>query len=115
MKKSPQKFFAIVAAVITLAVIALLIWIFGTGHWLWIWLGAWSITAFIFYGYDKMQAKRGAWRVPEIVLYGTALVGGFVGAILGMVVFRHKTAKTQFWVMNIASAILWVVLWWILR
>lgn len=115
MKKSPEKFFAIVAAIVTLAVIALLVWIFGAGHWLWIWLGAWSITAFGFYGYDKMQAKRGAWRIPEAVLFGVALVGGFVGAILGMMVFHHKTSKNMFWAVNIGAAALWLMIWWFLR
>ena len=114
MKKSPQKFFAIAGIVVTLIVIALLIWIFGAGNWFWLWLGAWSVTAFIFYGYDKMQAKRGAWRVPEVVLYGLALAGGFGGALLGMVVFHHKTNKNQFWAVSIVSAALWILAWWFL-
>jgi uncharacterized membrane protein YsdA (DUF1294 family) len=114
MKKSPQKFFAIVGVIVTLIVIALLIWIFGAGNWFWLWLGSWSVTAFIFYGYDKMQAKRGAWRVPEVVLFGMALAGGFIGAFLGMVVFRHKTNKNQFWAVNIISTALWVLSWWFL-
>jgi uncharacterized membrane protein YsdA (DUF1294 family) len=114
MKKSPQKFFAIVGIVITLVVIALLTWLFGPGNWFWVWLAAWSLTAFIFYGYDKMQAKRGAWRVPEVVLFGLALAGGFAGAMLGMVVFRHKTNKNQFWAVNIGGAVLWAVMLWFL-
>lgn len=60
------------------------------------WLVAWSIVAFLFYGWDKMQAVRGAWRVPEPVLHGLALVGGFVGGWAGMFLFRHKTQHVEF-------------------
>ena len=71
------------------------------GNWFLIWLLAWSVTAFVFYGYDKMQAKRSGWRIPEVVLHGLSLVGGFTGAILGMIVFHHKTSKNQFWAIAI--------------
>lgn len=70
------------------------------------WLTAWSLVAFGFYGYDKIQAQRSGWRVPEIVLHGLALIGGFPGALLGMVGFRHKTLHGVFWIVIIASACL---------
>ncbi|NJN80994.1 MAG: DUF1294 domain-containing protein [Caldilineaceae bacterium] len=63
---------------------------------------------FIFFGYDKTQAKRGKWRVPELVLHALSLVGGFVGAGLGMVVFRHKIRKPIFWIVVAVSAALWL-------
>lgn len=48
---------------------------------------------FLTYGYDKAVAGAGPTRVPEIVLLGLALIGGTFGALLGMLVFHHKTGK----------------------
>lgn len=45
---------------------------------------------------DKQKAKRGAWRIPERTLMISALLGGSVGAILGMQIFRHKTKHPKF-------------------
>ena len=45
---------------------------------------------------DKQKARRKAWRIPEAVLLGTAVVGGSVGSLLGMDIFRHKTRHTKF-------------------
>lgn len=47
---------------------------------------------------DKLKAKRGAWRIPEATLMGTALIGGSIGAIAGMNIFRHKTKHPKFYV-----------------
>ena len=114
IKKTPEKSFAIIALLLTLAVIALLIWLFGPNAWFWIWISAWSITAIIFYGFDKMQAKRSGRRVPEVVLHALSLIGGSIGALLGMVVFHHKTRKPQFWAIAIGSTVLWTLIWWFL-
>lgn len=48
-----------------------------------------SLLAFVFYGADKLKAKKGAWRVPEKVLLGLSFFGGAPGGILGMLLFRH--------------------------
>lgn len=45
---------------------------------------------------DKQKAIRGAWRIPEKVLLGVGLLGGSLGCILGMRLFRHKTKHLQF-------------------
>lgn len=56
-----------------------------------------NALAFLIYGYDKLCAKReGARRVSEKTLLLLAVVGGSVGAILGMNFFRHKTRHAQF-------------------
>ena len=52
---------------------------------------------FLLFGYDKFQAKRGGWRIPEKVLLGLSLLGGGIGGLAGMLVFRHKTRKNYFW------------------
>ena len=43
-----------------------------------------NIAAWIMYGLDKWKAKSGAWRIPERTLLLTALAGGSVGALAGM-------------------------------
>ena len=45
---------------------------------------------------DKQFAKKGMYRIPEAVLLGTALLGGSLGCLLGMYLFRHKTRKAKF-------------------
>ena len=45
---------------------------------------------------DKLKAKRGAWRIPEATLLGIAAVGGSIGALIGMYLFRHKTRHLKF-------------------
>ena len=51
---------------------------------------------FTVYGVDKAKARRGAWRVSEKTLFLLPLLGGSVGALLGMLVFRHKTKHWYF-------------------
>lgn len=55
-----------------------------------------NLIAFILYGADKYKAQHEQWRVPEKVLIGLALIGGSVGAILGMRIFHHKTRHKLF-------------------
>jgi uncharacterized membrane protein YsdA (DUF1294 family) len=74
------------------------------------WLIGWSIAAFLLYGIDKAQAKRGGWRVPENLLHLVVLIGGFIGGWLGMFVFRHKTQKPVFKVVLAIATVIGIVL-----
>jgi uncharacterized membrane protein YsdA (DUF1294 family) len=78
--------------------------------------GVLSLVAFALYGWDKLQAKRGARRVPELRLHALALLGGFAGAWLGRILFRHKTQKLGFGFVLATAALLhaagWVY-WWV--
>ena len=60
------------------------------------WLLLWSIVAFIAMGADKRKARKRKWRVPEATLFLFALLGGGLGATLGMHVFHHKTKHWYF-------------------
>lgn len=62
------------------------------------WLVAWNGATFVMFGLDKFQAVRGGWRVPEMALYGLALIGGSLGGWAGMFAFRHKLRKIVFWI-----------------
>ena len=55
-----------------------------------------NAAAFLLMLADKLKAKRGVWRIPERVLLGSALLGGSIGALIGMYTFRHKTRHTKF-------------------
>ena len=51
---------------------------------------------FFTYGIDKLNAKRSKWRIPESTLLVMAVIGGSVGAWLGMKVWHHKTMHKKF-------------------
>lgn len=45
---------------------------------------------------DKLFAKKHARRIPESTLMLSAVVGGSIGALVGMYLFRHKTKHKKF-------------------
>ncbi len=55
-----------------------------------------NVLAFSLMGLDKRRAVTGAWRIRERTLFLTAILGGSVGAIAGMQLFRHKTRHRSF-------------------
>lgn len=55
-----------------------------------------NAVAFIVYGIDKLKARKGRWRISEATLLLLALVGGSIGAWLGMKVWHHKTMHLKF-------------------
>ena len=61
-----------------------------------VYLLAVNLAAFVLYGADKRRAKQGTWRIPEKTLFLLPLLGGSIGALLGMRVFHHKTKHWYF-------------------
>ena len=61
-----------------------------------IYLIAINVCTVLIYGVDKWKAKRSKWRIPEATLLGLAVIGGSVGAWLGMKVWHHKTMQKKF-------------------
>lgn len=55
-----------------------------------------NAVSFVVYGVDKYKARHQKWRIPEATLLTLAAIGGAAGALLGMVVFRHKTKHLRF-------------------
>lgn len=55
-----------------------------------------NMVTFCIYGVDKRRAKRNRNRISEGTLVLLAILGGTVGAYLGMTVFHHKTNKKRF-------------------
>ena len=55
-----------------------------------------NAVTFIVYGIDKYKAKKAKWRIPEATLLLLAVLGGSVGAWVGMKVWHHKTMHKKF-------------------
>ena len=61
-----------------------------------IYLAVINVVTFFMYGVDKWKAKRAKWRIREAALLGLAVLGGSIGAWLGMKVWHHKTLHKKF-------------------
>ena len=61
-----------------------------------IYLLAINVATFVTYGIDKWKAKKAKWRIREASLLLLAVLGGSVGAWLGMRVWHHKTQHKKF-------------------
>lgn len=66
------------------------------GRFALIWLTVLSLLAFILFAQDKFKARHGRWRISEAALWAVAILGGGVGATVGMRLFHHKTKKGFF-------------------
>lgn len=55
-----------------------------------------NIIGFLAMYIDKQRAKKGKWRIPERTLFIITALGGGIGTISGMYLFRHKTQKIAF-------------------
>ena len=53
-------------------------------------------VTFIVYGIDKYKAKKAKWRISEATLLLLAVLGGSIGAWMGMKVLHHKTMHKKF-------------------
>lgn len=45
---------------------------------------------------DKQKAIKGQWRISEKSLFLMAIIGGSIGIMMGMKLFRHKTKHLSF-------------------
>ena len=55
-----------------------------------------NVLTFFVYGIDKWKAKKSKWRISEAALLLLAIIGGSIGALLGMKVWHHKTKHKKF-------------------
>ena len=91
-----------------------LIRLYASPHTLWplFYTAAVSGVTFLFYGYDKMQARNLEWRVQESTLHALAMAGGWPGALVGMHYFQHKTRKMRFQSVFWSIVMGWQGLYW---
>ena len=68
-----------------------------------------NFLAFILYGIDKWNAKRGARRISEFTLIAIAIIGGAIGAFIGMYLWHHKTRKLKFLFCVPCLLVLWII------
>ena len=59
-------------------------------------LAAINLIAFFLYGIDKWKSRHAKWRITEARLLSIALLGGSLGAFLGMKIWHHKTLHPRF-------------------
>jgi len=83
------------------------------------WLLIINLFGFIQMFADKRRAKKDKWRIPEKRLFLVAAIGGSIGSILGMQVFRHKTQHKSFVfgmpAILVAQVVLAGALWYLLK
>ena len=71
-----------------------------------------NIVAFALMGIDKRKAIKNKYRIPEKVLFMSAILFGSIGANLGMKVFRHKTKHMSFVIGMPAKLIIQIAIGW---
>lgn len=64
-----------------------------------------NIISFILMFIDKRKAIKHKIRIPENTLLLTSIIGGSIGLILGMHLFKHKTRKLKFKIIPILSLV----------
>ena len=71
--------------------------------------GSINIFAFILFGIDKLNSIKDRKRVPELSFHFFSLIGGVVGLLLGVVVFRHKFRSKYFLLIQFGILLLWLL------
>lgn len=57
-----------------------------------------NIVAFVLFGVDKRKAEKKDRRISESFLLGISALGGATGALIGMIIFKHKSSKKKFYI-----------------
>jgi len=96
IKSHPTRFFLLLFILLAAAI--------GVGLWVglaWkpLWAGLVGVNAVapLLWIWDKNQARRGGWRVPEACLHVMAALGATPASFVSMLVLRHKIRKPVFW------------------
>ena len=91
------------------AAVALALRALGLSGWRAVLLGL-NAATLLCYGFDKLRARAGMGRVPELALHVLALCGGSPGAFAGQVLFGHKTRDLRFRLVFLAIVLLQALL-----
>ena len=67
-----------------------------------------NLFTLLIYCWDKHNAVYSKWRIPEVILWFLAIIGGAYGAVMGMLLFRHKTKHVSFLIIVPLFFILWM-------
>lgn len=66
-----------------------------------------NLISLIIYVIDKYAANRSENRIRESYLLFFGFIGGVIGSLIGMILFRHKTKKKKFWILNVLFMLMW--------
>ena len=69
-----------------------------------------NVLTFILMGHDKKNAIKKKERIPEMTLFTLSFLGGCIGALLGMLIFHHKTKKFKFIILIPLSIMIHIML-----
>lgn len=69
-----------------------------------------NLITFIIFIIDKFRAVKGEWRLPEYGLWFLSLIGGSLGGLMAMQIFRHKRRKSSFMIIMLFILILQILL-----
>lgn len=77
-----------------------------------------NVLGLVLFGIDKWKAKHDKWRISEATLLSVTVIGGSIGAWVGMKVWHHKTMHKKFkygipLVMVLQFALLLFTLYWL--
>ncbi|RLA72799.1 MAG: hypothetical protein DRG78_23335 [Epsilonproteobacteria bacterium] len=67
-----------------------------------------NILTFFIFIIDKYHSIKERKRVPEMSLHFFSFAGGFLGAILGMIIVKHKIRKKLFLSIQGIISIIWI-------
>lgn len=67
-----------------------------------------NLLSFLLFGFDKKLSKLGKYRVSEKLFFLLAFLGGFLGILIGMPIFSHKTRKRSFQIPIFLALVLYV-------
>ena len=109
---SPFTLTALIAALLLLLYLALVGARVAPPH-----IGAWyvlmSLVAILAHSIDKGRAEKELWRIPESRLHLLEALGGWPGAFLAQLFYRHKIRKLSyqavFWAIVAAHGGLWLL------
>jgi uncharacterized membrane protein YsdA (DUF1294 family) len=106
IRQQPRRWYLILHLVPS---IALAVWIERTQAWhpVAAWWVACNLMVFPIWAYDKWQARRDGWRVPEASLHTIAILGAAPASLVAQKLLRHKTLKPVFqwlyWTLTVAQ------------
>jgi uncharacterized membrane protein YsdA (DUF1294 family) len=69
-----------------------------------------NLITLLVWGYDKFSSMKNSSRISEINLLLGVFLGGTLGGILGIFIFRHKISKRSFLLKFFGVAILQLII-----
>ncbi|MCF6173003.1 MAG: DUF1294 domain-containing protein [Campylobacteraceae bacterium] len=71
--------------------------------------GSINIFTLILFGIDKLNSTKERKRVPELSFHFFSLIGGIIGVLLGILIFRHKLRSKYFLLIQFIILLLWIL------